>query len=275
MSTLAVKGDVLSTATVVQAPAPDGLRSKVTCVVSDDAVVVRATVACTAAPGSSSDTVGRSLSMMIVRCVETFGPLPATSFAATVSDTGPSGVDVESQFTDAGDPLAVPTTTPSTLKTISPTPEVASDAEPLSVTMPPVRVPPAGAVMAAELGAVLSITFVPGSAIVATFAGAAESEISSRRSTSPSAAVVVSNGTDQGAATAVPIVVHVPAPCGEYWNATEATPAPGSLGDGSESATVPVRTEPGSTGAPLGAWLSIVTAACCTASELPTLSTEA
>ena len=274
VSRLAPNGDVLSTEIVVHVPAPAGLRSNVTCVVSADVVVVSATVPLTAAPGSSSVTVGGWLSTTIVRPDETVGPLPATSFASTVTDTGPSGVDVESQFTDAGVPLVVPTTVPSTLKTIWPTPDVASDAEPPSVIVPPACAPGAGAVTAAELGAVLSITFGPGRSIVVTFAGMAASEITSRRSYCPSATAVVSNETDHGEATAVPIVVHVPAPCGERWNATEATPAPGSLGDGSDRETVPERTEPGSTGAPLGGCVSIVTAACRTASVFPTLSTE-
>ena len=115
----------------VHVPAPAGLRSNVTCVVSADVVVVSATVPRIAAPGSSSVTVGGWLSTTIVREDETVGPLPATSFASTVTDTGPSGVEVESQFTEAGVPLAVPTTVPFTLKTIWPTPDVASDAEPL------------------------------------------------------------------------------------------------------------------------------------------------
>ena len=274
MSRLAPNGDVPSTEIVVHVPAPAGLRSNVTCVVSADVVVVSATVPRTAAPGSSSVTVGGWLSTTIVREDETVGPLPATSFASTVTDTGPSGVEVESQFTDAGVPLAVPTTVPFTLKTIWPTPDVASDAEPLSVTVPPAYAPGAGDVTAAEAGAVLSITFGPGRSIVVTFAGIAASEITSRRSYWPSATAVVSNETDHGAEVAVPIVVHVPAPCGERWNATEATPAPGSAGDGSESETVPARTEPGSTGAPLGGCVSMVTAACRVASVLPTLSTE-
>ena len=119
----------------------------------------------------------------------------------------------------------------------------------------------------------LSISFGPGRSTVVTLAGTAASEITSRRSTWPSATAVVSNRTDHGAETSVPIVVQVPAPCGEYWNATDATPAPGSLGDGSERTTVPARTEPGSAGAPLGGCVSIVTVACRTASVLPTLST--
>ncbi len=102
------------------------------------------------------------MSTTIVRADETVGPLPATSFASTVTETGPSGVDVESQFTDAGEPAAVPTTVPFTLKTIWPTPEVASDAVPVSVTVPLTCAPAAGAVTAAELGAVLSIAFGPG-----------------------------------------------------------------------------------------------------------------
>jgi hypothetical protein len=98
----------------------------------------------------------------------------------------------------------------------------------------------------------LSITFGPGRSIVVTLAGTAASEITSRRSYWPSATVVVSNDVDHGEEVAVPIVVQVPAPWGEYRKATEATPAPGSVGDGSERTTVPLSVEPGSTGAPLG-----------------------
>ena len=201
--------------------------------------------------------------------------MPATSFASTVTETGPSAVEVESQFTDAGEPAAVPTTVPFTLKTIWPTPEVASDAVAVSVTVPLMSAAGAGAVTAAELGGVLSIAFGPERSMVVTFAGEAASEISSRRSYRPSVTAVVSNEVDHGAELAVPIVVQVPAPCGEYWNATDATPAPESVGEGSERTTVPARTEPGSSGAPLGAWVSIVTLACRTDSALPTLSVDA
>ena len=192
------------------------------------------------------------MSTTIVRADETAGPLPATSFASTVTDTGPSGSDVESQFVDAGEPVDVPTTVPFTLKTIWPMPEVASEAVPVSVTVPATCAPAAGAVTAAELGGELSIVFGLARSMLVTFAGEAASEISSRRSYWPSATAVVSNETDHGDETAVPIVVQVFAPRGEYWNATDATPAPESLGAGSDRTTVPASTEPGSIGVPLG-----------------------
>ena len=189
-------------------------------------------------------------------------------------DTGPSGREVESQFTVAGDPVDVPTTIPFTLKVIWPTPEVASEAVPVSATVPATCAPAAGAVTAAELGAELSIVFGLVRSMLVTFAGEAASEISSRRSYWPSPTAVVSNETDHGAENAVPIVVQVFAPRGEYWKATEATPAPESLGAGSDRATVPLRTEPGSRGEPLGDRVSMMTLVCRTASTLPTLSTE-
>src|SRR5207302_5588600 len=140
-SRFGLRGGVASTAIVVQLPAPAGLRSNVTWVVSTEVVVVSVIVPPTAAPGLLSVTVGGWLSTTIVRAGETVGPLPATSFASTITDTGPSEVEVESQFTDAGVPAPVPTTVPFTLKTIWPTPEVASDAVPLSVTVPPTYAP--------------------------------------------------------------------------------------------------------------------------------------
>ena len=275
MSRLAAKGAVASTAIVVHVPVPAGLRSNVTCVVSAEVVVVSATVPRTAEPGLSSVTVGGWLSTTIVRgSSETVGPLPATSFASTVTETGPSGVEVESQVTDAGEPVDVPTTVPSTLKIIARRRRWRRPPSRVSVTVPPTCAPGAGAVTAAALGAVLSIDLRPREVTVVTFAGIAASTSSSRRSYGPSAIAVVSNEVDHGAdgrsadrrpgAGAVRRVLER--------DRCDAGAAVGRRRVGERD--VPTSSEPGSTGAPLGACVSIVTLACRTGSELPTLSTE-
>src|SRR5207302_9362201 len=105
-SRFGLRGGVASTAIVVQLPAPAGLRSNVTWVVSTEVVVVSVIVPPTAAPGLLSVTVGGWLSTTIVRAGETVGPLPATSFASTIADAGPSGAAVGPELRGAGVPVA-------------------------------------------------------------------------------------------------------------------------------------------------------------------------
>ncbi len=61
-----------------------------------------------------------------------------------------------------------------------------------------------------------------------------------------------------GSVESVSIVVQVPAPAGERWKATEATPDPPSLAPAA-SATVPRSGLPGSVTVPVGAVLLTVT----------------
>jgi hypothetical protein len=69
----------------------------------------------------------------------------------------------------------------------------------------------------------------------------------------------------------VAIVVHVPAPSGERWNATDATPEPPSAAL-AESARLPRRNWPGSVSVPVGAVLSMRTFAAVCVRVLPAWS---
>ena len=72
---------------------------------------------------------------------------------------------------------------------------------------------------------------------------------------------------------AVPIVVQVPAPAGERWNAAEATPELPSA-ESEETVTVPRSADPpaGAVSEPVGATVSIRTSCEPTVSALPTAS---
>ena len=88
---------VVSTAIVVQEPPPAGRRSKVTLTVSAAAVAVSVGVPETAAPGSTSVTVGAVLSIVTARVADVVS-LPATSVTTTRSSAGPSAWAVVSRL---------------------------------------------------------------------------------------------------------------------------------------------------------------------------------
>ncbi len=80
---------VVSVAIVVQAPAPAGLRWNTTCTVSAATVAESATAPASTEPGSSSETVGATLSMLTVTVAEIVS-FPATSVTTTWRSAGPS-----------------------------------------------------------------------------------------------------------------------------------------------------------------------------------------
>ena len=86
---------------------------------------------------------------------------------------------------------------------------------------------------------------------------------------------VVSQLTEYGLVVSVAIVVQVPAPCGEDWNAADATPEPLSA-ESEETVTMPftVALEAGAVSAPVGFVESFVNVSVVVDDVLPALSVE-
>src|SRR5579884_945046 len=132
-----------------------------------------------------------------------------------------------------------------------------------SATALPWSVVPAVGVVTEPVGFVLSTVTVTSDDVVAL---PAASVVTTRRSYCPSASDVVSHVTFQppAALESVPIVVHVFAPCGERWNAAEATPEPPVSAESEETITDEPATYAPALGAvtePVGAFASTITVA--------------
>src|SRR5919201_2943879 len=162
VSKLTENGALVSVEIVVQVSAPAGLRWKATWAVSADELALSVTEPRMFAPGSSSVTSGATLSTVIVR-VDDVTTLPARSVATASRSAGPSGAVVESQETEYGAVVSVPTVVKDeeplafTRNCTKATPAVASLAFAPIATLPEMVWPSAGAVSEAD-GAVLSTT---------------------------------------------------------------------------------------------------------------------